>query len=354
MKIPWMQHRKDFLKTARYIILMMPIIPLAWLILEKPFARGYSLVAIMVNLSAVIWLFPKWQLSQYKFKKDQFKYAELENSYRKTISQLIGGMLLLSGLYATLHTINLSQESLQLSRDTQIGDRFSRAIQNLSMRNANGDISMELRISSILSLEQIAKENEQYFLQVTQLLSTYIRENAHWDDSHPSIAPRELRADIQLVLFVLTRLSHLGYKYAVAYDIPESDLRKAFLAGHNINHGNLSYSNLGGSNLNKTQFVYSNLSHVNFESAHLDTDFTYGNLNDANFTGAYLSGTSFSVTFMEGVNFTDATFDQVKFIHCDLTKVVGLTCKQLSSSRICETSLPEYVQNCGIENSICK
>ena len=70
-----------------------------------------ALAATSVFLILLLWLFPKWQVRSVPSleAKDRF---DRENEARKTLSQILGGLVLLIGFYFTWQNLKATQESL--------------------------------------------------------------------------------------------------------------------------------------------------------------------------------------------------------------------------------------------------
>jgi hypothetical protein len=137
-----------------------------------------------------------------------------------TLAQILGGAALLSGLYFTWRT-------LQVNREGQITERFTRAIEQLGATDGKGKPRLEIRLGGIYGLERIAKDSpERDYSTIMEVLTAYVRRNAprspneghkptsvtneateqHKDteQNRPSAAPKP-SADIQAVLDVLAR-----------------------------------------------------------------------------------------------------------------------------------------------------
>ena len=137
-----------------------------------------------------------------------------ENDVRATLVQVVGGALLLSGvclftartlrLYA--RALEVSAQTLEVTREGQITDRFTRAIDQLG----NPTI-VDVRLGGIYALERIAIGSEQDYGPIMEILTAFIREHAQWKRSDPrpepesdAVRPR-LRADLQAAARVLGR-----------------------------------------------------------------------------------------------------------------------------------------------------
>jgi hypothetical protein len=89
------------------------------------------------------------------------------------LAQILGGTALLSGLYFTWRT-------LQVNREGQITDRFTRAIDQLGKTDDKGRKLFEIRLGGIYALERIARESEEDHWPIMEVLTAYIRKHAPW------------------------------------------------------------------------------------------------------------------------------------------------------------------------------
>ncbi len=95
------------------------------------------LTAISVLLLAAVWFLPKWQASRSAGTTPDNGF-ERENEARKTIAQIVGGIVLLAGLYSSSRTLALQTEATQIqgatlnaTKDGQITERYTKAVEQL-------------------------------------------------------------------------------------------------------------------------------------------------------------------------------------------------------------------------------
>jgi len=221
----------------------------------------------------------------------------LVNEYRRTWAQIIGGFGLLLGLYFTWRRIEISQQELEATRDQQVTERFTRAIDQLGAADDKGRKKLEIRLGGIYALERIARDSlamEHYpgrdYSTVMEVLTAYVRENTHQgpglskgtsEAASPSNTataeadegskqptppePRRPTADIQAILDVLGRTQAL---------VPEEyrtrlDLHEANLVGANLVGANLAGADLRGANLREADLLKADLQQADLESADL-------------------------------------------------------------------------------------
>ncbi|MCK9331399.1 MAG: hypothetical protein M0Q94_16125, partial [Candidatus Cloacimonetes bacterium] len=124
---------------------------LSFLELQKNAVLLSTLIIILIALSLIIWKVPSWQVAQHGIN-DSVTIAELENKYRATLAQIVGGFAIIIGLFATWKRISVMEENVEVAREGQITERFTRAIDQLGNENT------EIKLGGIYALERIANE----------------------------------------------------------------------------------------------------------------------------------------------------------------------------------------------------
>jgi hypothetical protein len=214
------------------------------------------------------------------------------------LAQILGGTALLSGLYFTWRT-------LQVNREGQITDRFTRAIDQLGKTDDKGNKLFEIRLGGIYALERIARESEGDHWPIMEVLTAYVREHAHSrpeegqqgaedaaveksegdsgssrQESEPTGDPASA-PDIQAILTVLRRRTRSwGHGETGSLDLHETNL-----TGANLSQANFSGANLTGANLTRAALLRANLSEADLTGAILSGAI----LSGANLTGAILT-----------------------------------------------------------------
>ncbi len=211
-----------------------------WRILEGQWA--IVAVGVLGFLCFVLWKIPKWQVASVGQlpPKDVF---ELRNEARKTLAQILGGILLAAGLYFTYQTLQVNLHTLQVAQEGQITERFTRAIEQL------GNGKLEIRLGGIYALERIARDSARDYAPVMEVLTAYVRENPSWKEGQPAKRGQHLRLapDIQAVLTVVGRRPRTyGNGENERLNLSRVDIRGANLADAHLEMADLSGSNLGG------------------------------------------------------------------------------------------------------------
>jgi uncharacterized protein YjbI with pentapeptide repeats len=274
-----------------------------------------------------------------------------------TIAQILGGAALLSGLYFTWRT-------LQVNRQGQITERFTRAIEQLGATDDEGHKRLEIRLGGIYALERIAKDSpERDYSTVMEVLSAYVRENtrllasgeAEQTKQMLSAPPQPLPEDIQAVMDIIGRRQEnkVPAEYQVVIDLSRANFSRAGLRGAklrgvdlqradfqdadlqegnlitaDLRRANLQRANLRGAKLQGAKLRVADLRRANLNRAHLqgadlrgadfqDADLR-GHLEGANLEGAHLQGADLRGAFLRGADLQGAYLQKANLFRADL------------------------------------
>ena len=174
--------------------------------------------------------------------------------------------------------------NFHLSREGQVTDRYTRAIEQL------GSDKLDVRIGAIYALERVARDSAKDHPTVMAVLAAFVREHSseRWP---PPVTGTDTfdrtRPDVQAAITVIGRRDvtndresiNLADSYLPGADITDADLGEASLTGIKLPRANLS-----GSNLTNADLTRADLTSANFTRA----DLTGVRLSDANLTNATL------------------------------------------------------------------
>jgi Pentapeptide repeats (8 copies) len=312
----------------------------------------------------------------------------IENEARKTLSQIIGGFVVIIGLLFTGANLAITQQETEKNRslalEGQITDRFTKAIAQL------GDSKLEVRLGGIYALERIAKDSEKDHWTIMEVLTAYVREHTPYRQINPKspfipskkfiekMEDTKPSTDIQAILTVIGRRNSQRKEQPIDLTntlLSGANLSRANLSGACLCGTNLSGANLSGASLYETDFSGANLHNANFGAVTLDTHallvtsiidanlsnvdlsganlrLTYlngTNLRNADLTGADLSGAKLRNVDLVGANLRNANLIDVDLKGADLhgasfSKALNLTWEQIAEARIDEkTALPPEI-----------
>jgi hypothetical protein len=301
-------------------------------------------LAISIFLVVLLWLFPKWQVRSIVGldSKDRF---DSENEARKTLSQILGGLILLVGFYFTWQNLVLTRENqaeaekatlenLRIASEGQITDRFTKAIAQL------GDTRLEVWLGGIYALERIAKDSPKDHWTIMEVLTSYVREHAKVNSSkgpsrkNPSLK-NEVQTlkpprDIQAILTVLGRRDPSSEDTEKQWlDLHETDLIGAELSEAHFSKVDLRWANLSHADLTGADFSEADLTGAKLKSADLrEADLPKTKLCDVDFTDARLNRAK-----LRGADFSRAVLRRADLSYADLTEAKGLLPAQLESAK---------------------
>jgi hypothetical protein len=235
---------------------------------------------------------------------------------------IVGFRIARSSNQAALDTVrDTNKATLDATREGQLADRYSRAIEQL------GSDTIDVTIGGIYALERIARDSPVYHPTVMEVLSACIREHSQeqWPKPGTDVTTpkRSTRPDIQAALTVIGRRD-------VSRDQQRIDLRKAQLPGADFSGAHLSGVDLSGADLTRANFLNADLSGANISFANLNRAvfidanlrtaiLSVTHLDGAYFMGADLTGAGLTNAYLTGTFFTGANLAGADLRETDLT-----------------------------------
>ena len=331
----------------------------------------YGLIAILflvvILFVGIVPMFAEYFYSDLGTEKGQIHPFNVVNESRKTIAQIIGGIVAIIAFY-------FMWERNRLTAQGQITERFTQAVEQL------GHDKIAVRLGGIYALERIARDSKEDHWSVMEVLTAYVRGNcpvnkekktkaSEWlggksmidylKDHRPDgdQGERVLNKDIQAILDVIGRRGHIetegdrrlnlanvdlrgadmnkkgeqevnfsnaiftgsdlrGVKLSMAKlqgadlsdaNLQGADLYKAKLQGADLNEANLQEASLWWANLQWAEMSYSNLQGaVMFYSNLQGAEMIYANLQWAKLSNANLQGANLSWANLQGAKLSRA------------------------------------------------
>jgi hypothetical protein len=261
----------------------------------------------------------------------------MQNDVRATLLQGLGGLAVLLGA-------SFTYRQLRITREGQVTERFTRAIDQLGHEN------LDVRLGGIYALERIANDSSRDRATVAEVLTAFVRGHAPWPPTRPGqyvedasireIPVLRVRApDVQAALTVLGRRkpSHGAEKPLdlTATDLRRADLTDAQLQGAIFDHAVLEGADLSGAQLQDAflsiRLSLTFLAAAGMQRAHLDgADLRGAFLNGAQLQGAdlgradlrgaklyraQLQGADLDGAQLQGVDFTEANLQGASLSH---------------------------------------
>lgn len=296
--------------------------------------RGTVVALLLLTLvlgSSLIYV-PRWQLGKVALE-DQKERIQLENELRGSLAQIYGIAFVLVGLYFVLRRMKAADRVAELSREGQVNERFTRAINQLGASRTNGEKRLEIRLGGIFALEGIAKISSEYYSPVIEILTAYIRENAPWrgdpeerveklrlvggaTNSHDHVAMlTKAAADVQAVLSVLGR-RRLTYLKGEDHRL---DLSQTNLSGASIANANLSGVLMHRTNLKNAVLTKSDISNAYLDDCWMSkAQMPYANLEGSSLRNANLQGANLMSAKLHQAKLTQANLEEADLRGADL------------------------------------
>jgi uncharacterized protein YjbI with pentapeptide repeats len=291
--------------TTRGIYLLFRRVPLI----------GFALAALVLYLT---WRFVWEWANSYVGPSST---AE-RNDLLTTVAQIAGGFAVAIGVFFTFR-------SIQVNREGQVTERFTRAIDHI------GEDALEVRLGGIYALERISRDSARDHGPVLEVLTAYIRNRAPVDDlrmaewqawdpddaAHavlplPSVREQDRVADdVQAALTVIGRRRRgKDRQEQFPFDLANCDLRFATFVQANLAQAGFVASDLegayfAGSDLSECPMMFANLRGATFLLSSLrGANLDYSVVIEATLNGTTLQGASLLGTKFQGSSLDDAVF----------------------------------------------
>lgn len=299
----------------------------------SPILFGF-IIFILLILSVSHWLIVPFQ----SFDSNNSREAFLNFVFTAS------GVIILFGLYFVFKKITDVEKTIDFAKQDLVTEKLTWAIKQLRNRKT------EVQLAGVFTLERIARESEKYHWEIMEILTAFVRENAHYSGNaknpgnghiEDSSNPNKAQANIQTILTVI------GRRQWIAQEIEQSrfidlentalqnlDLRRAHLAGANFCGADLEGAQLAGANLTGTNLVDANLKNANLSKANLkradlggakleganlkNANMQYSNLERANLKGMKVKGTDFLNANLKGAFLINTNLEDANTEGADL------------------------------------
>jgi hypothetical protein len=317
-----------------------------------------ALITVGIVLAPlIVWKFPEWQVRGYYGRLDTGAISKLnsqeliqlqkdlitaENNARVTLAQIIGGLVVLLGLYATFKNIEIARENLKAAEEGKLTERFSKAVELL------GSEKLDVRLGGIYALERIARDSHKDHWTVMEVLTAFVREHSkkeyegsmRWiaDNDEGHAYPEPKQPEISIAVDVQAALTVIGRRKWAEQEKPHQriDLRRSFLKRAYLNGANLRRALLSNADLTKANLMSADLTEASLWGAKLNDAI----LKETKLIKANLSEADLSNATVVEADFTNAEF--AKFfgdsgailVGVKLGNSIGLTWEQISKARM--------------------
>ena len=264
-----------------------------------------GIAVTLIALAVLILLVPTW-LIPASVTPDRSEALQAQNDLRTSMLQGVGGLLLIAGVVATWRQVQLTRHQLDILREGQITERFTRAIEQL------GSDNLDIRLGGIYALERIASGSEADRGPILEVLTAYVRGHSPWPtagwqygaQTPPEPDERQLaslqfrKPDVAAVVAILGRRTVREGDDTLL--LARVDLRRAYFRRANFSRANLRNSSLRGLQGRNAQLRAANLRQC---------DLTKASLQDADLRGAFLQGADLSGADLSGADLRHAQLE---------------------------------------------
>lgn len=253
--------------------------------------RNYILAILgFILIGVALWKVPQRQAESFRLKFNETDITKLEpkdrvqlekdlitaeNNARTTLAQIIGGLILLGGLYYTAKNIRVNEEG-------KLTERFSKAVELLGSEYLDG------RIGGIYALERIAKDSQKDHWTVMEVLTAFVREQSQ--EQAENKKTNKVKSDIQAALTVIARRKW----HSKETKHQQIDLSGSYLPQANLKDAKLRNTILIKATLDNANFSGADLIGADISDASLDgADLRSAKLSDDNIVKAHSKGAKF-------------------------------------------------------------
>ncbi len=273
-----------------------------------------EVVAAVAALAALaigaIWLVPRLQARRWQAAGlAPEKVAELENSARGTLVQLLGGAALILTFVATwiqiADTREASERTLELARAQQESERFTRAVEQLASDK------LEVRLGGIYALGESARETPRRQASVADLMMAYLKNRRPLRRKDPRLVSVVQQNNVaKTIPYARTACESTVARpwpdtqaaIGVLMGLPRMARGRFDLAGADLVGVRLPGADFRGVDLREASLADADLQRANFEK----TTLSRTDLRRACLRGARLSGAVLAVADTVGADFRGA------------------------------------------------
>jgi Pentapeptide repeats (8 copies) len=322
-----------------------------------PWLLASALAAWSATLFGAWWVW--WRLPRRIADRlpslDPKERADIEDSFRKTITELFAGfgtlfagtVALLAAGFAYLQfteqqgtareqlrvSIQQVEQQQRSAHDLLVSNQVSKGFEQL------GSDKIEVRLGGIYALEGVMNTSPQYHQPILEALCAFVRDGTRADTKETREGSPT--SDIQAALTVTGRRD--VREDEARLNLAVTQIPKANLSGAKLSDAILSGANLSGANLSGTILSGAILSGAILGGVMLfDANLSGADLSGANLSGAKLSGATLSRAILDrailsGANLFGATLNgailsEADLSEADLSGATGLTQEQLNQA----------------------
>jgi hypothetical protein len=286
-------------------------------------AFSIALVIAAFFTAICIWLPIIWTKRFHIYGGDKKAKAEIEDSYRRTLAQLLGAAAI---AMTFAWTWIKDHETIEQTRTQATNQGFGEAAKLISTEN------VDTRAAGVYLMENLVRSSPEYYRPVLHTLQSLIKSHQPKQIEEGAERPK-VSEDVKAAIYVLGRLPHPGITI---------DMRDLYLAGADFKDlKEFRGADFQGAQLFATNFSGADLTGAIFDGAQMTDWISFGSARwtderwewwkgplawervryAALFDWANLTGVSFGGALLAGASFQNAILDKVNFSGADLSRV---------------------------------
>jgi hypothetical protein len=257
--------------------------------------------------------------------------ADVEDAYRKTTAQVLGGAAI---VFTFAWTWTKDNETLNQTKLQATNQQFTEAIKLIKEGGPDS------KTGAIHSLEFVYVARNEYYVPILRTLRAYIYGHKP-ADVIAGAAPTRVTSDIDAALYTLGRMTNkepplnlvdaylVGATFAGLPGLEGADLRSAILYA-----GNFAWAQLKSVKFHNAKFADSESFGSGFpEKFKIAAEWETERFNFiANFDNASLAGAVFCNSSMTGASFKEADLANAKFVNLNISRTNFKDAKNISSA----------------------
>ncbi len=256
---------------------------------------GCAIAIIIVSLVGAIYAPTYIRPNDAGSDPVQTEQVKARTEVAKLYASIATGLVVIAGLIFTGLTFYLNRETFELTRKSQLIERFTKAAEQFGEDNASK------KLGGMYALVQVASISPEYLWPSVEILAAYVRKAAPLDLVGTGMPPRPDN-EIQAILSILGE----RIQYPQSLNSHTIDLRAT-------NLGKLDLRNLRLPGRVQQSGVTVNLSDADLREAKLDSVQLQGaNLSNADLRGATTFGAIFDGANLRTAKMSQRQFEQIR------------------------------------------
>jgi len=244
-------------------------------------------VTVVLFSLVLIWYIPKLQLRRFRDEGvSELELIVIEDKLRKTYAQILGGLLLLGGLYFDYRNESSNTQN-------KVSQEYNEAVKQLS------DNSIKTKITAINTLKRLSSQRE-YRQEIDEVLFEYV-------SNYGPDSVWRTGQDVEEIMGYFGRGSNVADK-----------VRFSNIRFKNIN---LSVCDFSDKAFNNCKFDTCQMQSTKFRGSDLAfSAFNKCYIRNASFSASDLQAASFTRSPMDSVDFSDALLLSAFFDDCQIVR----------------------------------